>query len=55
MLLVGRVAETRKRVGPMTSFGSRSFRVAAPKIWNSLPLSVYLSVPVPVLTPFVVT
>ena len=33
-----------------TSFGSRSFSVAAPKIWNSL----YLSVPVPVLTPSVV-
>ena len=23
-----------------TSFGSRSFSVAAPKIWNSLPLSI---------------
>jgi len=35
-----------------TSFGSRSFSVVAPKIWNSL--SFYLSVPVPVLTPSVV-
>ena len=35
-----------------TSFGSRSFCVAALK---SATLSLYLSVPVPVLTPFVVT
>jgi len=33
------------------SFGSRSISVAAPKIWNS---PLYLSVPVPVLTPSVV-
>jgi len=36
-----------------TSFGARSFIVAAHKIWNSLPLS--LRIPVPVLIPFVVT
>ena len=35
-----------------TSFGSRSFSAAALK---SATLSLYLSVPVPVLTPFVVT
>ena len=35
-----------------TSFGSRSFSVAAPK---SGTLSLYLYVPVPVPTPFVVT
>ena len=33
------------------SFGSRSFSVAAHKLWNCL----YLSVPVPVLIPSVVT
>jgi len=35
-----------------TLFGSRSFSVSAPKTRT---LSLYLSVPVPVLTPFVVT
>ena len=37
------------------SIGPHIFSVAAPKIWNSLSLSLHISVPVPVLIPSVIT